>query len=144
MKRTTAVLLVSLFPMMAMAQDFGTQISERQVAFSGIELGLENADDLIDGHDTDWIMLSATGQTLKEHSKILQASFPSGSLVGSKANSDVWDKPEKFNALMAQMNEGFEMLYTASQQQDAALAERGIKQAQDTCRSCHRAYRSRW
>jgi cytochrome c556 len=42
------------------------------------------------------------------------------------------------------MDQGFQALYQASLKQDIDAAEQGLEQAQDTCNSCHRSYRSRW
>ncbi|MFS1495331.1 cytochrome c [Vibrio lentus] len=45
---------------------------------------------------------------------------------------------------MLQMNQGFTELQQASIEQDLSNAERGLDAANNTCRACHRTYRSRW
>lgn len=143
LKNFQALLLV-MVPTTLFAQGFETEIEARQNAFSEIETGLEQASDVIDGSETDWDQLTILSQTLKEHGNTLTVSFPKGSQEGSKAKEAVWDKSTKFDSLLNQMNSGFEDMYRASQQQNANMAEAGVKQVESTCRGCHRTYRSRW
>lgn len=143
MKTLTALLLV-MIPTTALAQGFETEIKARQNAFSEIETVLGQVDDVIDGSKTDWNELVSVSQTLQEHGHTLAVSFPKGSQNGSKAKDAVWDKSNKFDSLLSQMNSGFEEMYRASQEQSVNMAENGLKQAESTCRGCHRTYRSRW
>ncbi len=124
--------------------DYSNQIEQRQHAFTQVETLVEKANDTLDGDDTDWQTLEDTSFELTTHSQALLTSFPLGSQEGSKAKESVWSEPEKFNRLLTQMDQGFQELYQGSQQGDASLAESGLEAAQDTCKSCHRSYRSRW
>ncbi|MDN3617601.1 c-type cytochrome [Vibrio gallaecicus] len=143
---TTALLGAQAFSAQDMNQtDTGTiQVEQRQHAFKQIETFVDKADDTLNGSDTDWAALSSISLNLANHSQELMTIFPAGSQEGSKAKDTVWTKPEKFNQLMKQMNEGFAKLHQASKRSDVSLAELGLETAQDTCKSCHRSYRSRW
>ena len=143
MKKTILSCLV-LLPLVAKAHDFNAEIQQRQEAFSTIETISEQAESTIDGADTDWKELSKLSNKLSQHSSALFTLFPEGSQKDSKAKESVWKKSEKFNALLSQMDSGFEQLNRASREQNVDLAEAGLESAQDTCRSCHRSYRSRW
>ncbi|WP_045414992.1 c-type cytochrome [Vibrio owensii] len=147
MKKTLA--LIALLPTICVsttvfAQDFSAQIETRQNAFEQIESLSKQADKTLKGSNTDWHALEQIGVELTRHSAQLQQAFPEGSQAESKAKKEVWSKPDNFNRLMLQMDEGFAQLYQAAQNQQVSSAEAGLKQAQSTCRSCHRAYRSRW
>ncbi|WP_431787275.1 c-type cytochrome [Vibrio harveyi] len=147
MKKTLALiaLLPTIFvPTTLFAQDFNSQIDMRQNAFEQIESLSKQADKTLNGSNTDWQALAQIGNELSRHSEHLLQAFPQGSQADSKAKKEVWSKPENFNRLMVQMDEGFVQLYQAAQDQQVSAAEAGLKQAQSTCRSCHRAYRSRW
>ena len=126
------------------SQDHSNQIEQRQHTFTQVEILVEKANDTLDGDDTHWQTLEDTSFELTTHSQALLTSFPLGSQEGSKAKESVWSDPEKFNRLLTQMDQGFQELYQGSQQGDASLAESGLEAAQDTCKSCHRSYRSRW
>ena len=126
------------------SQDHSNQIEQRQHIFTQVETLVEKANDTLDGDDTHWQTLEDTSFELTTHSQALLTSFPLGSQEGSKAKESVWSDPEKFNRLLTQMDQGFQELYQGSQQGDASLAESGLEAAQDTCKSCHRSYRSRW
>ncbi|MGB1321410.1 MAG: c-type cytochrome [Vibrio gallaecicus] len=143
---TTALLGAQAFSSQDMNQtDTGSiQVEQRQHAFKQIETFVDKADDTLSGSDTDWAALNSISLNLANHSQELMTLFPAGSQEGSKAKDTVWTKPEKFNQLMKQMNEGFAKLHQASKQSDVSLAELGLETAQDTCKSCHRSYRSRW
>ncbi|MGF1767623.1 cytochrome c [Enterovibrio makurazakiensis] len=136
--------LICFVPLLVNAQDYSHQIEARQQAFADIGSLSDKADQLIEGANTDWAALESTSAELKEHSQSLFALFPSGSQVGSKAQESVWSKPEKFNQLLSEMDEGFQALYQSAQQQNANGAENGLEAAQSTCRGCHRTYRARW
>ncbi|MBW3698186.1 cytochrome c [Vibrio sp. T187] len=133
-----------IFSTSVFANAYEAEISQRQTAFSSIEDDLKSASRLLDGKSTDWEALTAVSRELIEHGNTLNESFPEGSQKGSKAKKEVWTSPSKFNTLLAQMDAGFEALYNASAQQDPKQASAGIKQAEKTCKSCHRSYRSRW
>ncbi|MGF1717585.1 c-type cytochrome [Photobacterium chitinilyticum] len=143
MKKTLLSCLV-LLPLVAKADDFNAEIQQRQEAFSSIETIVEQAESMIDGEDTDWEELSELSNKLSQNSTALFTLFPEGSQKDSKAKESVWKKSEKFNALLSQMDSGFEQLNRASREQNVDLAEAGLESAQGTCRSCHRSYRSRW
>ncbi|EIZ9928853.1 c-type cytochrome [Vibrio parahaemolyticus] len=139
--KKTIFLLALLLPTFTWANDYSDVIEARQEAFSLIEDQLDSASDLIDGKDTKWQQLEHLAKQLTDASQTL--SFPKGSHEGSKASEKIWQDPDKFQQLMAQMDQGISELYQASQQRDASMAEDSIDKAEKTCRSCHRAYRSR-
>lgn len=132
-----------LLPCFVWASSHSATVDNRQQAFSSIEEQLDAASDLIDGKDTDWTQLESTATQLLAASETLKHSFPQGSSEGSKASEKIWQDPAKFQQLMMQMDQGIAQLYQASQQRDTSMAEDGIDKAEDTCRSCHRSYRSR-
>ncbi|NOI74550.1 cytochrome c [Vibrio coralliilyticus] len=136
--------LAVVLPLTAIAQDFSQQITERQNAFENIESTSKLVNKTLNGRDTDWNKLENQSQKLANHSQTLLTLFPQGSHVDSKAKPEIWSKPDKFNQLLTQMDQGFQDLYQASQNKDIKMAESGLESAQDTCRSCHRSYRSRW
>lgn len=141
------LLLSLLIPNMVQAHSpatVETTIQARQDSFAAIETQLKEAQMLIDGKNTNWENLESLSKALQKHSQTLAVSFPIGSQENSKANADVWSKPEKFNMLMQKMDAGFQQIYQASLEKDAILAEQGVEQANDTCRACHRSYRSRF
>ncbi|AIW20841.1 cytochrome c [Vibrio coralliilyticus] len=136
--------LAVVLPLTAIAQDFSQQITERQNAFEDIESTSKLVNKTLNGRDTDWSKLENQSQKLANHSQTLLTLFPQGSHIDSKAKPEIWSKPDKFNQLLTQMDQGFQDLYQASQNKDIKMAESGLESAQDTCRSCHRSYRSRW
>ncbi|NUW69247.1 c-type cytochrome [Vibrio coralliilyticus] len=136
--------LAVVLPLTAIAQDFSQQITERQNAFEDIESTSKLVNKTLNGRDTDWSKLENQSQKLANHSQTLLTLFPQGSLIDSNAKPEIWSKPDKFNQLLTQMDQGFQDLYQASQNKDIKMAESGLESAQDTCRSCHRSYRSRW
>lgn len=142
--RIAVLSLIALFPLFADAQGFDSEIQQRQQLFSNITTLSDQAEDLINNKNTNWIELEQISDKLKQQSSLLLALFPEGSQQGSKAKEAVWNKPEKFNIELKQMIIGFEQLYQASQERNMNLVQQGIESAQSTCRDCHRSYRSRW
>jgi len=143
MKKLVISLCV-LLSNIAFAQTSVDLINARQQAFVHIENQSEQVEDMMDEDVPNWSEIESISQQLVQHSQLLNTVFPEGSQAGSKAKEAVWDKPEKFNQLMQEMDSGFALLYQASQQQDKEAAEAGLEQAQDTCNGCHRSYRSRF
>ncbi|MUJ36882.1 c-type cytochrome [Aliivibrio fischeri] len=143
MKKLVISLCV-LLPNIAFAQTSVDLINARQQAFVHIENQSEQVEEMMDEDVPNWSEIESISQQLVQHSQLLNSAFPEGSQDGSKAKEAVWDKPEKFNQLMQEMDSGFALLYQASQQQDKEAAEAGLEQAQDTCNGCHRSYRSRF
>lgn len=131
-------------PLLVYAQDYSQQINSRQEAFEQIKSLIKNTKRTLDGSNTNWSKLQQHTTSLTERSKSLQTLFPSGSQSGSKAKKSIWTKPERFQQLLARMDQGFQELYQASKNQDVTLAEMGLDKAKSTCKSCHRSYRSRW
>ena len=143
----TTTVLLSTYAIAEQGDDlpvYSNKIEQRQHAFTQIETLIEKAGDTLDGNDTNWQTLKETSLELTAHSQSLLTLFPEGSHEGSKAKESVWSQPEKFNRLLTQMDQGFQELFQGSQQGDVSLAESGLEAAQDTCKSCHRSYRSRW
>lgn len=73
-----------------------------------------------------------------------QHLFVQGSQLDSKAKDKVWDDNMQFKAALDKMNNSFIKMDSAIQQQDKNTAKDALKQANNTCRNCHRQYRSRW
>ena len=144
MKKLAISLLMTL-PLSVHAEDFGADINKRQNAFDNIETISEQVEYTMDGQDTDWAKLETQSKSLATYSDSLLALFPQGSHSGdTKAKLEIWSKPQKFNQLLQQMDKGFQDLYQASQLKDIQMAEAALESAQDTCRGCHRSYRSRF
>ncbi|WP_114765469.1 c-type cytochrome [Vibrio rhodolitus] len=139
--KKSILLLTLLLSTFTWANNSADVIEARQKAFSLIEDQLDKASDLVDGNDTNWQQLELVAKQLTHASHTI--SFPEGSREGSKASDKIWQDTTKFEQLMAQMDQGISELYQASQQHNASMAEDGIDKAEKTCRSCHRAYRSR-
>ena len=140
MKKLTIALLITV-PVMAIAAT--EAVNNRQQAFSSIEKLNKQVSSELGNRNTDWKKVEELSGSLVEHGVVLSNSF-SESDTGGKAKEAVWSKPEKFNQLMLQMNQGFTELQQASIEQDLSKAERGLDAANNTCRACHRTYRSRW
>lgn len=143
MKKLVISLCV-LLPNIAFAQASVDLINARQQAFVHIENQSEQVEEMMDENVLNWSEIESISQQLVQHSQLLNTAFTEGSKKAVKQKKAVWDKPEKFNQLMKEMDSGFALLYQASQQQDKEAAEAGLEQAQDTCNGCHRSYRSRF
>ncbi|CDT82896.1 c-type cytochrome [Vibrio coralliirubri] len=145
MKKFTIALIIALptiaLPMIsAVAADV---VNNRQQAFRSIEEVSKQVDSELNNSDVDWLKVDELSEMLVEHGDVLNASFAEVD-TGGKAKKEIWSKPEKFNQLMLQMNQGFAELYQASVEQDLSSAEQGLNSANKTCKGCHRTYRSRW
>ena len=140
MKKLTIALLIAA-PVMAIAAT--EAVNNRQQAFSSIEKLNKQVSSELGNRNTDWKKVEELSEMLVEHGDVLNASFAEAD-TGGKAKKEVWSKPEKFNQLMLQMNQGFAELYQASVEQDLSSAEQGLNSANKTCKGCHRTYRSRW
>ena len=140
MKKLTIALLIAA-PVMAIAAT--EVVNNRQQAFSSIEKLNKQVSSELGNRNTDWKKVEELSEMLVEHGDVLNASFAEAD-TGGKAKKEVWSKPEKFNQLMLQMNQGFAEVYQASVEQDLLSAERGLTSANKTFKGCHRTYRSRW
>ncbi|MGF1750041.1 c-type cytochrome [Vibrio cionasavignyae] len=120
------------------------EIEQRQQAFNQIESLTESVQKTLNGNETTWADVEDTSIKLVAYSDMLNQAFPENSHQGSRAKLDVWQKPEKFNRLMLEMNNSYKTLLTAANNQDEKQAKQAIKSAESTCRACHRTYRSRW
>ncbi|MBU2910685.1 cytochrome c [Vibrio splendidus] len=145
MKKFTIALIIALptiaLPMISAAA--ADVVNNRQQAFSSIEEVSKQVDSELNNSDVDWLKVGELSDMLVEHGDVLNASFAKGD-TGGKAKKEIWSKPEKFNQLMLQMNQGFAELYQASVEQDLSSAEQGLDSVNNTCKGCHRTYRSRW
>lgn len=133
-----------LIPFVTNAQNFSLEIESRQSAFESIEDISEQVEEMLDSRNLDWSAIEMQSAQLDQHGKSLSQLFPEGSGDGSKAKQKVWQEPAKFERLLAQMQQGFEELHTASQNQNQSVAQAWLEQAQGSCKGCHRSYRSRW
>lgn len=145
MKKFTIALIIVLptisLPMISAAAP--DVVNNRQHVFSSIEDVSKQVDSELNSHDVDWLKVGELSEMLVEHGEVLKVSFSEGD-TGGKAKKEIWSKPEKFNQLMLQMNQGFVELYQASVEQDLSSAEQGLDSVNSTCKGCHRTYRSRW
>ncbi|PTO74511.1 c-type cytochrome [Vibrio splendidus] len=145
MKKFTIALIIALptiaLPMISIAA--ADVVNNRQHAFSSIEEVSKQVDSELNNSDVDWLKVGELSDMLVEHGTVLNGSFAESD-TGGKAKKEIWSKPEKFNQLMLQMNQGFAELYQASVEQDLSSAEQGLDSANNTCKGCHRTYRSRW
>lgn len=123
---------------------FKQEIKIRQDTFALIEEKSDLVEDLLDEDKPDWQKIMLNSQHLVAHAANLKVLFPIGSHEGSRAKVSVWEKPEKFNQLLLELNMGFQQLETASQRSMLSEAEAGLERAQDSCKSCHRINRSLW
>ncbi|MDP2573308.1 cytochrome c [Vibrio penaeicida] len=141
---TKLVTYMALFMPACVLAKHDDVIESRQEAFSIIETKTDEAVELIGKSEIDWNAALKASDVLVENSGLLFNAFPHGSESGSKAKALVWSKPEKFDALLVELHNGYVSFQQGSKEQDLSLAEQGLKQAEKTCRSCHRSYRSRW
>ena len=145
MKKFTIALIIALptiaLPMISIAA--ADAVNNRQQAFSSIEEVTKQVDSELNNSDVDWLKVGELSEMLVEHGTVLNVSFAEGD-TGGKAKKEIWSKPEKFNQLMLQMNQGFSEFYQASVEQDLSSAEQGLDSVNNTCKGCHRTYRSRW
>ncbi|MGD8110848.1 c-type cytochrome [Vibrio sp. TRT 17S01] len=133
-----------LAPLWSQAQNFDSQIEQRQQAFKSIEQQSERVESLLDNHDLQWDEITKASEQLVAHSQSLSGLFPTGSDSNSKAKIEIWQDSEKFHNLLHQMILGFTQLNLGAQNQNQTLSQQGLEAAQKTCRNCHRTYRSRW
>lgn len=138
------IVATALLAFTASSQDFNSQIKTRQDAFENIEDALEVAEELAEESAKNWSELARTSRKLSNLGHTLLSAFPKGSHNDSRAEVEIWEQPEKFNRLLSQLNSGFDTMKKASEQQDVQLLEQGIEQAESTCKSCHKSYRSFW
>lgn len=127
----------------AAAEQTVDAVQARQDAFQSIEKLSKSANSGLRKNNVDWSSVQQTSQQLTVHGETLLVSFDKGS-EGGKAKADVWKKPEKFERLMLEMNEGYQELLQASLEQNSSAAKSGLGKANGTCKACHRSYRSRW
>lgn len=131
-------------PLAALAQEAQSIVDSRQTTFEKAEQLIEQSEDLIDNATPDWEQLELVTGKLVSTGNILSQSFPKGSHHSSRAKLNIWQQPAKFNSLFKKMNDGYLMMQTGVENQDIKQINNGIKQAQKTCKSCHRSYRSFW
>ena len=119
-------------------------MAQRQSAFSEIEKQQKQINKALGNSTPNWQQLDVLSTALTANSASLQHLFVPGSQLDSKAKDKVWDDNMKFKAALAKMDNNFIKMNTAIKQQDKDTAKDALKQANNTCRSCHRQYRSRW
>lgn len=119
-------------------------VEMRQHAFSQIETQQKQINKALGKSSPDWQQLEILSADLIANSATLQHLFVPGSQSGSKAKDKVWDNNIKFKSTLAKMDNSFISMDHAIQQQDKSIAKNALKQANNTCKNCHRQYRSRW
>ncbi|MGR5093981.1 c-type cytochrome [Vibrio maritimus] len=142
----TMITLLAVFGITdtGLAQAHEEMIEARQNAFSNIENQTKVVSKQVKKSDIDWQAMLAASEQLMVDSNMLSHAFEAGSLEGSKAKESVWSKPEKFNRLLAEMQQGYKQVAEGVDKQSIDEVKRGLKVAESTCKSCHRSYRSRW
>ncbi|KZN37993.1 hypothetical protein N480_14715 [Pseudoalteromonas luteoviolacea S2607] len=131
-------------PLLASANSVNTAVESRQNAFEAIESLVDEAEDLLDAREIKWQKLLAVSAQLNAQGDIVLNAFPRGSHQNSRAKPRIWEKWGHFEGMMSQMDQGFKLLHKGSETQNTRLALQGLEAAADTCRSCHRSYRSFW
>ncbi|MDK9737163.1 cytochrome c [Vibrio sp. D404a] len=140
------VTLIAISPLSAShaaAEQTVDAVQARQDAFQSIEKLNKSTSSALKKSNVEWASVQQSSQQLTAHGETLLMSFDKGS-EGGKAKADVWNKPEKFERLMLEMNQGYQELLQASLEQNKSAAQSGLDKANGTCRACHRSYRSRW
>ncbi|WP_394150175.1 c-type cytochrome [Vibrio maritimus] len=142
----TMITLLAVFGIThtSLAQAHEEMIAARQNAFSNIENQTKVVSKQVKKSDIDWQAMLAASEQLTVDSTMLSNAFETGSQEGSKAKASVWSKPEKFNRLLAEMQQGYKQVSEGVDKQSIDEVKRGLKVAESTCKSCHRSYRSRW
>ncbi|GAL17682.1 hypothetical protein JCM19235_6235 [Vibrio maritimus] len=142
----TMITLLAVFGIThtSLAQAHEEMIAARQNAFSNIENQTKVVSKQVKKSDIDWQAMLAASEQLTVDSTMLSNAFETGSQEGSKAKESVWSKPEKFNRLLAEMQQGYKQVAEGVDKQSIDEVQRGLKVAESTCKSCHRSYRSRW
>ncbi|PSW21931.1 hypothetical protein C9I98_01305 [Photobacterium sanctipauli] len=124
--------------------DAESVIAERQGAFRAIDKKTKTLKRELKKSETDWQNASLVAEELQSHSTNLMALFPEGSGAGSKSKEKIWQSKSQFDRLLNDMVAGYTLTNQASQQKNTSQAQQGLKQAESTCRACHRQYRSLW
>ncbi|KXO07234.1 hypothetical protein AKG98_2581 [Moritella sp. JT01] len=119
-------------------------VEQRQTAFSQIDKQQKQINKALGNSTPNWQQLEVQSAELTAHSASLQTLFVPGSQSGSKAKDKVWDDNMKFKAALTKMDNSFIKMDGAIKQQDKYAAKDALKEANKTCRNCHRQYRSRW
>ena len=129
---------------MLSAEELEQDVVQRQTAFSQIDDQQEQIENMLDDDDYNWQQLENVSSELTANSASLQRLFVPDSQLDSRAKDKVWDENQKFRAALAKMDNSFVMMNNAIKQQDSNAAKNALKQANKTCRSCHRQFRSLW
>ncbi|MDX2320838.1 MAG: cytochrome c [Moritella sp.] len=119
-------------------------VEQRQTAFSEIDKQQKQINKALGDSAPDWQQLEVLSAALTANSALLQQLFVPESQLNSKAKDKVWDDNMKFKAALTKMDSNFIKMDNAIKQQDKDTAKAALKQANSTCRNCHRQYRSRW
>lgn len=119
-------------------------VAQRQTAFSDIDKQQEKLSKMLNSNNINWQEVNKLSTEITTNSASLQHLFVPGSQLDSKAKDKVWDSNQKFKSALAKMDNSFVMMDNAIKQQDRNAAKSALKQVNNTCRSCHRQYRSRW
>ncbi|WP_163390751.1 c-type cytochrome [Enterovibrio norvegicus] len=128
-------------PSMAETRD---AVDARQKTFVSMADSFNSMKKLEDGRDTDWDTIKTMALENAESISSLPGLFPEGSLEGSRSKETVWTKWDKFEKGLVSLETAFEDMSTAAEAQDAKALKKAFKTADRSCKSCHRAYRSKW
>lgn len=119
-------------------------IEQRQQAFTLIEKYTESLEDELDKTELDWNAIASGSLILTASVEQLPERFLLRNHQDGRAKAAIWDKPEKFNALMQELQSGIAQLGVATSAKNREQAIKALEQTQGTCRSCHMGYRSLW
>ncbi|MDD1782563.1 cytochrome c [Enterovibrio sp. ZSDZ35] len=128
----------------ANATDFSSQVEVRQSAFLSMADNLRTMKKLEDGRDSDWEKIKTLAL---ENAKImveLPTMFPEGSVEGSKSKASVWSKWDKFESGLHSLEQNYEAMVIAANEQDPKALTSAIKSADRSCKSCHRSFKAKW
>ncbi|WP_407330728.1 c-type cytochrome [Enterovibrio sp. 27052020O] len=127
----------------AVASDFSQQIDERQKGFLSFADNLKSMKKLEDGSDSDWAQIKSLALKNSETVATLPALFPEGSEIGSRSRSAVWSKWDKFEQNLSTLNTQFTDMASAAEAQDAKALKKAFKDAERSCKNCHRGFRTK-
>lgn len=128
----------------AVASSHQAVIEQRQHGFEAIDEQAEQIERELKADKIDWLRVQELAENNQGLSENLLGQFPQGSAEDSRAKDKIWTERTEFDGLLKQMEQGFGELYQAAGAGQFSAAKQGLKQAKDTCRACHRKYRSFW
>ena len=115
---------------------------QRETRFDAFETRLEIISDQLS--DQQWSLADESVSTALEHWLWLQDSFPPSETGTGRLRDSIWAKGSDFPARMNQVLRDLERLQREITAHHQTQAEAALDAVEDSCRSCHRRYRSFW